>query len=85
MELVHQELEVARVCSFSSSWEGQITVSQLQAPSLPTLTFASSHLPSSHHLPLPPISASYPHASPIPTPTTQATSSQTLAQGQQLV
>lgn len=51
---------MAKVCSFSSSWEGQITTNQLQVP---------PHYPHSHCLPAHPALASYPHASPIPIPT----------------
>ena len=87
MELVHRELEVARVCSFSSSWEGQITINQLLVHShyprptalkLPLLTS-----PDPISLPPQPHSLTPPH-----TPTqlySKAASSQTLAQGQELV
>lgn len=84
MELVHRELEVARVCSFSSSWEGQITVNQLLVhPHYPgpTAQIHPSHLPD-------PITPSASHLSLTPShlPTappqlyTKAASSQTLAQ-----
>lgn len=90
LELVHTELEVARVSSFSSSWEGQITVNQLlihphysrpTALNPPLLTSRDPITPSASHLIL--IPSHLP--TPIPQLYTKAASSQTLAQQQELV
>lgn len=77
MELVHRELEVARVCSFSSSWEGQVTVNQFLVhpphprPTALKLPLLTSPDPSP---PVPPTSVSQPHAFPHSHPTTHQSS-----------